>query len=75
LTKWLLRRCVSCGRYTLKTECPYCGGEVRVPHPAKFSIDDKYAKYRVKMRMEAKLKDGDLHHGAEGDKPPKGDFD
>lgn len=48
---WLLRRCEECGRYTLKTEkCPHCGGRVRVPHPAKFSPNDRYAKYRRAMR-------------------------
>ncbi|HIE14516.1 TPA: RNA-protein complex protein Nop10 [Candidatus Bathyarchaeota archaeon] len=48
---WLLRRCVSCGRYTLKKDlCPYCGGPLKVPHPAKFSPDDKYAKYRVALK-------------------------
>jgi len=47
---------VDCGRYTLKKDsCPYCGGKLRIPHPAKFSPDDKYAKYRVAMRnIEAK---------------------
>jgi len=51
-----MRRCVDCGRYTLKKDsCPYCGGKLRIPHPAKFSPDDKYAKYRVAMRnIEAK---------------------
>jgi len=48
---WLLRKCENCGRYTLKTEvCPYCGGKPRIPHPAKFSPDDKYAKYRHAMK-------------------------
>jgi H/ACA ribonucleoprotein complex subunit 3 len=51
MVRWLLRRCIDCGRYTLREdECPYCGGKVRIPHPAKFSIDDKYAKYRSMMR-------------------------
>jgi H/ACA ribonucleoprotein complex subunit 3 len=54
MPKWLLRKCVKCGKYTLETKkCPYCGGELRIPHPAKFSIDDKYAEYRVKMRMKS----------------------
>jgi H/ACA ribonucleoprotein complex subunit 3 len=48
---WLLRKCVKCGEYTLKHEtCPLCGGDLRVPHPAKFSPEDKYAKYRRAMR-------------------------
>ncbi|MEM1550766.1 MAG: RNA-protein complex protein Nop10 [Candidatus Bathyarchaeia archaeon] len=48
---WLLRKCIKCGRYTLKRDsCPYCHGEVRVPHPAKFSPDDKYAIYRGVLR-------------------------
>jgi len=50
---WLLRKCVKCERYTLNQEkCPYCGGKVHVPHPAKFSPDDKYAKYRRAMKVE-----------------------
>ncbi|MDR0372728.1 MAG: RNA-protein complex protein Nop10 [Nitrososphaerota archaeon] len=45
---WQLRECVKCEAYTLnKTICPVCGGDVRVPHPAKFSPDDKYLKYRM----------------------------
>ncbi|MEM0050280.1 MAG: RNA-protein complex protein Nop10 [Candidatus Bathyarchaeia archaeon] len=49
---WLLRRCVKCGKYTLKKDmCPYCHhGEVRIPHPAKFSPDDKYAIYKGMLR-------------------------
>jgi H/ACA ribonucleoprotein complex subunit 3 len=33
-------------------KCPYCGGKVLIPHPAKFSPQDKYAKYRRAMRVE-----------------------
>ncbi|MCW4030806.1 MAG: RNA-protein complex protein Nop10 [Candidatus Bathyarchaeota archaeon] len=48
---WLLRKCVKCGEYTLNQEsCPLCGGSLRIPHPAKFSPEDKYAKYRQAMR-------------------------
>jgi H/ACA ribonucleoprotein complex subunit 3 len=51
---WLLRKCRQCGNYTLSVEkCPYCGDAVRVPHPAKFSPQDKYAKYRRAMKVEA----------------------
>ena len=48
---WLLRNCIKCGEYTLKHDtCPTCGGEVHIPHPAKFSPEDKYARYRRAMR-------------------------
>lgn len=53
---WLLRKCVKCGRYTLKKDkCPYCGGNVKIPHPAKFSPDDKYAKYRRMLREKVEI--------------------
>jgi H/ACA ribonucleoprotein complex subunit 3 len=48
---WLLRKCEKCGLYTLKVDvCPHCGGSVKSPHPAKFSMDDKYRKYRLIMK-------------------------
>jgi H/ACA ribonucleoprotein complex subunit 3 len=53
MVKWLLRRCKDCGKYTLNTVlCPYCSGKVRIPHPAKFSLDDKYIQYRTPKKME-----------------------
>ncbi len=45
--KWLMRKCTKCSRYTLKEACPACGAPTRIPHPAKFSPEDKYAKYRM----------------------------
>ncbi|MGB9958990.1 MAG: RNA-protein complex protein Nop10 [Candidatus Bathyarchaeales archaeon] len=48
---WLLRKCVKCGKYTLKKDkCPYCSGNVHVPHPPKFSPDDKYLNYRMALK-------------------------
>ena len=53
MVKWLLRRCVRCGKYTLRVDtCSHCGGEVRLPHPAKFSLDDKYIRYRRPAKKE-----------------------
>jgi H/ACA ribonucleoprotein complex subunit 3 len=50
---WLLRNCGKCRNYTLKKSmCPYCGGTVAVPHPPKFSPEDKYLKYRMALKME-----------------------
>ena len=48
-----MRRCLSCGRYTLKPRCPGCGGDTRSAHPARFSPDDKYARYRLAERYDA----------------------
>ena len=49
--KGLLRKCVKCGEYTLRQDkCPYCGSPLRCPHPAKFSPEDRYGKYRRMLR-------------------------
>jgi H/ACA ribonucleoprotein complex subunit 3 len=54
--QWLLRKCVACGRYTLaRDRCPYCGGALRVPHPPRFSPDDKYVKYRYELKYRGGL--------------------
>jgi H/ACA ribonucleoprotein complex subunit 3 len=54
---WLLRRCERCGTYTLKEDaCPRCGGAVKSPHPAKFSMDDRYRKYRLIMKRMSEKK-------------------
>ncbi|MCX6770219.1 MAG: RNA-protein complex protein Nop10 [Candidatus Micrarchaeota archaeon] len=39
-----MRKCALCGKYTL--EDSHCNAPTKSPHPAKFSIDDKHAKYR-----------------------------
>lgn len=48
----LMRRCTNCGAYTLSKErCPSCGGPVKVPHPPKFSPEDKYQRYRILQKL------------------------
>ena len=47
-----LRRCRSCRAYTLKEVCPHCGGPTGTPHPARFSPEDRYAKYRRALLAE-----------------------
>ncbi len=42
-----LRKCPKCGTYTLKNECNSCKEETKTVHPAKFSPDDKYLRYRI----------------------------
>ncbi|WP_011753500.1 RNA-protein complex protein Nop10 [Thermofilum pendens] len=53
MSRGILRRCEKCGLYTLRQDkCPYCGGPVKTPHPAKFSPDDKYGEYRRKIKLQ-----------------------
>ncbi|MBU2633776.1 MAG: RNA-protein complex protein Nop10 [Nanoarchaeota archaeon] len=39
-------KCPKCNNYTLKNNCDKCNLKTLSPKPAKFSIDDKYGKYR-----------------------------
>lgn len=41
-----LRKCPSCGRYSTVEECAECHAMTVSAHPAKFSPDDRYGKYR-----------------------------
>ena len=42
-----IRKCDRCYEYTLKNTCKKCSNETISVHPAKFSPDDKYLKYRM----------------------------
>ena len=54
---WMLRKCEVCGRYSMKTEkCPSCEGTLRIPHPPKFSPEDKYEKYRRELKRMSEKK-------------------
>ena len=46
--RFQILRCTVCRRYTLEETCPECGGTATSPHPAKFSPDDKYMRYRLR---------------------------
>lgn len=48
--RFQMRRCHDCYEYTLRQECPGCGGDAALAHPAKFSPDDKYRRYRLAAR-------------------------
>lgn len=45
--KHRIRKCKNCEKYTLKEICPSCNSETNDPHPSKFSLEDKYIRYRV----------------------------
>jgi H/ACA ribonucleoprotein complex subunit 3 len=44
--KGRIRRCPDDLSYTLKPVCPVCGAATKTPHPASFSPEDRYGKYR-----------------------------
>jgi H/ACA ribonucleoprotein complex subunit 3 len=48
--RFQLRKCSKCNHYTLKEKCPKCNEETISVHPAKFSPDDKYMRYRLAER-------------------------
>nr|WP_320161624.1 RNA-protein complex protein Nop10 [uncultured Methanoregula sp.] len=41
-----IRYCTADHIYTLSFACPICGRPTSVAHPARFSPEDKYGKYR-----------------------------
>ncbi|RDE15137.1 MAG: ribosome biogenesis protein [Candidatus Thorarchaeota archaeon] len=46
-----LFKCARCGKYTLHDDaCPICGGHVKDPQPARFSVQDKYGEYRRRAK-------------------------
>ncbi len=47
-----MRKCKSCGQYTLKDRCPDCGGKAVNPGPGPFSPEDKYGKHRRKEKLK-----------------------
>jgi len=42
----MLLRCQKCNSYQLHEKCIKCNEKASSPHPIKFSIHDKYGKYR-----------------------------
>jgi len=42
----LLCRCPNCSKYSMEASCPSCSQGTVPAAPAKYSPDDKYAKYR-----------------------------
>ena len=47
--------CDSCKKYTLEETCPNCHSKTNTVKPAKFSIDDKWGKWRRIYKKEQTL--------------------
>jgi len=50
--KGLMLRCPQCGTYTISEKCPRDGNKTVSVHPARYSPDDRYARYRSPMAYE-----------------------
>ncbi|KHO53344.1 MAG: H/ACA ribonucleoprotein complex subunit 3 [archaeon GW2011_AR18] len=45
-------RCTKCRIYTLERKCTKCNSECLTTKPAKYSPEDKYAKYRLEYKKK-----------------------
>ena len=50
--KFQIRKCERCYKYSLKNTCNYCKNYTISCHPAKFSPDDKYLRYRIANKFD-----------------------
>lgn len=50
--KNLLFKCEKCSKYTMEAKCPQCGETTKMAAPAKYSPDDKYARYRSPLAYQ-----------------------
>ncbi|MBQ7404958.1 MAG: RNA-protein complex protein Nop10 [Candidatus Methanomethylophilaceae archaeon] len=57
-----LRKCGSCGRYTLSADCPSCGSKTHCPVPPKYSPVDRMGEYRRKTILERYGENGKHDH-------------
>lgn len=49
-----IKKCDSCETYSIGKTCRKCGEKLINPEPPKFSIEDKYGKYRRKEKMKSR---------------------
>ncbi|WP_456373138.1 RNA-protein complex protein Nop10 [Methanocaldococcus sp.] len=49
-----MKKCLKCGTYTLKDVCPKCGEKTIIPKPPKFSLEDRWGKYRRMLKRSLK---------------------
>ncbi len=46
-------KCEMCNIYTMKDKCPKCNSKTINPKPAKYSMEDKFGKWRRIARLES----------------------
>ncbi|MEM0140742.1 MAG: RNA-protein complex protein Nop10 [Thermoplasmatales archaeon] len=47
--KTLIQKCPKCGAYTMQSTCPVCGSKTVSSLPPRFSPQDKFGKYRMRI--------------------------
>jgi H/ACA ribonucleoprotein complex subunit 3 len=45
-----LLKCIRCERYTFQEVCSVCGEHTTTPLPPRYSPQDKYGKYRRRLK-------------------------
>lgn len=45
-----MAKCMECGAYTYSDVCGKCNGKTASPHPSRFSPEDRYGKYRRRLK-------------------------
>jgi H/ACA ribonucleoprotein complex subunit 3 len=53
-----MRVCRACHQYTLQEQCATCHGAVKQPHPARYSPQDRYGRYRRALYAAAGAGEG-----------------
>lgn len=53
----MILKCPNCKDYTLDEFCKVCKAKTRSPHPMKFTITDKYGKYRRMAKEKFKSRE------------------
>ncbi len=48
-------KCPKCNTYTMKESCPKCNEKTLSPKPARFSLEDKWGKWRRQAKKEQGL--------------------
>ena len=51
-------KCTKCNNYSMQDVCPYCGAECVTVEPPKFSMEDKYGKYRRIAKHDERVNEG-----------------
>lgn len=44
-------KCPECGKYSMADACKDCGAVNLSPHPPRYSPEDRYGRYRRKLKQ------------------------